>query len=488
MAKAALSEHKTSKNWASLLFWQSLLVLFGCSFLLWRNLDTGRANFVLITIVLTLCISLPIVWYWLQSAVSNLGTIAVLGTVFMTGFLGSFVFEFAWITPFYTTVRWVAPLILLVAALFGFLSSSAITKHLMEGWGTASPFLLLFIGYSLLSMSYSSAPLTTLGRVVTFTAITFGMSYGLTNVITTRARLENLLICLGVLLAIVVLPGELYILQPNSTIGWHSSGRFRSTFWNPVTLAHLCVIVLPLYWWLAIRPNRAKRYRIIALTMCGILLLNIYLAGSRGGVLGLVAVALPLIWYSVGNRARFLLYTTIFLLFTFAIAFGLENINLFFTRGANLTDNYYFYSGRLVGWLYAIELFTDSPLLGSGFGTIGDIDAVLIQQQVSTSSATAFLRLSNVYLELLASVGIIGSSLFLLILYKLFSTLARNIQHTASDTRSELFLVMVMATFIGGLVLNITETWMISAGSPYAMYYWLVLFLGVRLTRMNQAI
>jgi len=475
--------------WLTLLFCGLFLTATsGAS--LWLQLDALLAGCLLVG-----SFAAPFLFRWLVINTSFIGAVIVLGVVFMSGFMGSFVGVIDFIAPLYNRVRWVVPLFVFGIALLHIALARNFWHAMQRPWGGLATALLLFLGYALLSVPYSSAPLTTLGRAATFTAVTFGTGGTLYYIVQNVEQVERLLICIALLMALVILPGELYLFFPNS-IGWHSSGRFRSTFWNPVTFAHLCTVLLPLYWWLTVRPRESLLQRLAAGGMVGILFLNLLLAGSRGAALALSVVVTLLAWRFVGRRVRWLLLAFSFLVLVIVLPLQKDEVIAFFTRGASWNDNYYFYSGRLASWQRAFELWSQSPVIGFGFGSIGNTDTVLLgtdSTNVTTvASNTAALRLSNLYLETLAAGGVIGVSLLLYLLFRAFRTLTDAMHKFAVRARSargseqqllqrtQSLLTMALATFIGGLVLNFTETWLISAGSPYAMYWWLVLFLAIR--------
>jgi len=432
------------------------------------------------------CIAAPFLFRRLVASVSFMGAVLVLGIVFMTGFLGSFVGVIDWVGPLYNRVRWVAPLFALGIALLQVGFATNLWRSVRAPWGAAANALLIFLLYAFVSIAYSSAPLTTLGRAVTFTAVTWGTGAALWRGIQRIDQVERLLIWFALLMAVIILPGELYIFMPQS-IGWHSSGRFRSTFWNPVTFSHLCALLLPLYWWLMVRA-KSLLYRGAVAIMVAILLSNLVLSGSRSGALALVVIVPLLAWRLVGQRVRLVLGAILLLAIVLTITFQAQRINLFFTRGAALSDTYQFYSGRFDEWERAIQLWSQSPVLGYGFGSIGGTDAALLAENARQgpvgSSNTASLRLSNLYLETLAAGGTVGAGLLLYLLFRLFRPLVQSMRSPRPEIQR--LATMMTATFLGGLVLNATETWLTSAGSPFAMYWWFVLFLAMRMAMIEQ--
>ncbi len=472
------------RSWITL-FFCGLATTIGGLVLLWL-----RATPSVGLMVMAGCLCFPLLFRWLTHHLTVLGAIAVLGVTFMTGFLGSFVNEVDWVGPLYTNLRWLAPLLLFGFGLLRIGFSAHIWHTLLTSWGSVSLPLLLFLAYALLSTLYSSAPVTTLGRAGTFAAISLGTGAALWPIIQHRNQAERLLSYIALLMAVLILPGEIYLFS-SSSIGWHTSGRFRSTFWNPVTFAHLCTLLLPLYLWLMVKAQAPTWQRLGAGIMSVILLINLYFAYSRSSALALIVIMPLLAWHFVTPRIRFVLTALLLLGSTLAIAFQAEEIRHFFTRGADWTNNYQFYSGRLTDWQQALELWSQSPIVGYGFGSIGNDDAVLTSQQqpwiASRVSATAGLRLSNLYLETLGSGGAIGTLLLLFLLYRLFRALSRG-QNPMLPVETQLFAILGLTTFWGGLVLNLTETWLVSAGSPYAMYWWLVLFLVVRVNSGQQVV
>lgn len=484
------------------LFFCGLLLVAGSWASLWFELSAPLT-------VLLLCglIVAPFLFRLLILYTSLLGAIVILGTVFMTGFMGSFVGVYDLVPRIYNLGRWVVPLVALTVGLLQVVLARNVWRALWMPWGVLSPPLLLFLAFAAFSATYSSAPITTMGRVLTFVAVTYGVGAALYHAVPRVIAAERILLSLALLMAVVILPGELYLLAPNS-IGWHSSGRFRSTFWNPVTLGHLCVLFLPLYWWLMVRIKTNVLLRLGALGMIGILLLNLFLAGSRGAMLALVVIVPLLVWNFISRRTRWLVLAIAIATLVIAVPWQWAEIVTFFTRGAELTNNYQFYSGRLASWQRAVQLWQQSPFVGYGFGSIGNTDATLLGAEgnrIAGASATAGLRLSSAYLEIFASGGVIGATLFFYLLLRSLRLLLTFTARSANRTSASLapkkhsaqyssqgqvqgqvqqLGTLALATFAGGLVLNLTETWLISAGSPFAMYWWLVLFLSTRVSTL----
>lgn len=422
---------------------------------------------------------------WFVKKVRLVGALSVIGVVILSGFLGSFAGVINFISPLYNTVRWVAPLLLMIIGIRNILRRRNILQYLITIWGSISIPILSFVFYALSSTLYSSAPLITMGRAVTFTTITIGLAAALWPVIRQQADAERILRLIALVMGLIILPGELYIFFPDS-IGWHSSGRFRSTFWNPVTFSHLCALLLPLYWWIGIDRTIKSGWRLASKVMMGVLIMNIYLTGSRSGALALFFIILFLSWHFTSRRNRHLINWLILTTLTFAIVLNLSSFERYLTRGAALNNYYQITSYRFSTWQVGLTLWADSPVFGSGFGVIGNTDKRLLEGRSSSHirSSTAGLRLSNLYIETLASGGLIGAGLLLYLLFKSFMMFLRALKPANREKR--LMMYMALAIFISGLILNLFETWIISAGSPFAMYWWLVLFLASRIAGFDE--
>lgn len=421
-----------------------------------------------------------LIFRWFVTKTGLVGALSVIGVAILSGFLRSFIEVVDFIEPIDKNIRWVAPLLLMSIGIRNILASKGIVRYVMNMWGAVSKPVFWLVLYALSSVLYSSSPLISLGRGVTFAAITIGLAAALWPTITRQTEAERLLRLIALLMALIILPGQLYIFFPNS-IAWHGSNRFHSTFRNPVTFSHLCASLLPLYWWIGVNKKRVtKGWRTASQAMVAILILNIYLTKARSGALALFVIVFLLSWSFVRQKNRVFINYILIIILTFSVILQPQTINNYFTRGASTDDISKLTSNRYGQWELAVASWSSSPVFGTGFGTIDNTS----RDSSDLQSQTVGLRLSNLYFEILASGGLIGAGLMLHLLFKCLIMFRYAVENATEEKR--FMMSMAFATFACGLVLNLSETWLISAGSPFAMYWWLVLFLASRVATLEE--
>ena len=332
--------------------------------------------------------------------------------------------------------------------------------------------LLLFTLFALLSSWYSPFPGVTLGRAISFLMITTCTAIALFPTVNSRQDIAKIARAVAVLMGGLILLGVPFMFFPAS-VGW-LGGRYRSTWGNPVGLSHISALLLPLYIWLVTDRRLAKVWRSAAGVLVLCLAANIFLSQSRSGVLGFAA-ACAVLWLTLAATTWKIVIAATALValgFGFAVTGG-SAYQDFITRGYDFDDPG-IASGRALVWQAAYASWQSSPLVGHGFGTGGD---PLVNQALLPSTGTA--RTFSLYLELLATVGIVGFLLLLWVFALGLRSLASGLVTARGDAAR--FLALALSVFVCGLVLNVTETWIISAGSPFAAYWWLMLLLGIRM-------
>jgi O-antigen ligase len=396
--------------------------------------------------------------------------VAALGVLLLSGFLGTYT-EIYGITALNDWIRWIPPLTLLCVAVYNLARTPGLVSNSEKNLRDFMLPLTIFLAYAVLSVSYSVLPEITFGRSITFLAITAGAFVALLPQLRTERDIELLLWAIAILMGIAILSGEILLVPPGG-IGW-LNGRFRSSFWNPVTLGHMAAVFCPLFVWIASDARLQARYRLMATIISTFLLLNIFLSQSRSAALGIIAASTVYI-LSLPTRVKIaviLIFTVVFVVML-GLGVGPGQFIDFFTRSYDLDDPA-IASGRAPAWTVAYQSWQLSPIWGYGFGTGGDP-----RLSLDLLGASGGVRVSNVYLETLSTGGLIGVALLAALLGTIFVKLLVAMRSSSSQVRNLGFFAM--STFVCGLVLNLFETWFSSAGSPFAFYWWLVLFLVIR--------
>lgn len=203
--------------------------------------------------------------------------VAALGVLLLSGFLGTYT-DIYGITTVNDWLRWIPPLTLLCIAVSNLARTPGLVSSLEKNLRDFMLPLMLFLIYAVLSVSYSVLPEITFGRSITFLAITAGTFVALLPQLRTEHDIELLLWAIAILMGLAILSGEILLIPPGG-IGW-LNGRFRSSFWNPVTLGHMAAVFCPLFVWIASDVRLRPRYRLMAIIISTCLLLNILLSQS----------------------------------------------------------------------------------------------------------------------------------------------------------------------------------------------------------------
>lgn len=408
----------------------------------------------------------------------NLGKLkflAVLSVVLVSGFAGTFS-DTMYVQVLNSLLRWIAPVCLTLVAIYNIAMLPRATYSQNKYWGNISIPLFLFALFAALSTLYSPYPSVTLGRSLSFLMITLGTAVALIPVLRSRLEVEKVARAVAVLMGVLILVGVPLAFLPGS-VGW-LAGRYRSTWANPVGLSHISALLIPLYIWVVADQRLSRIWRGSAGVLIICLVLNIILSQSRSGVIGL-GVALSIVGLSIPtSKKKLVLPMALFIVLGFVFAAGDADIlQYFFTRGRDFNDPD-IASGRAIIWQAAYSSWLQSPLIGHGFGTGGD--PIINSNFLPTTGAT---RSFSLYLELLATVGTVGFLFMMWVFLAVLRSLTSGLYRVQGDTAK--FIAMVMSVFACGIVLNLTETWIISAGSAFASYWWLMLFLGIQMLDLD---
>ena len=135
--------------------------------------------------------------------------------------------------------------------------------------------------------------------------------------------------------------------------------------------------------------------------------------------------------------------------------------------------DYIFHDPTLTGrdrvWDYALYRFSQSPLVGHGYGALWDTGPESYTQQQEFGHYFMVNQAHNGYLDILAQLGIVGlilTTLFLLV------TLFRLLRLVADDRGPIMFIAIY--TTIGIIMYNITESSLLRSGDPTWLYFILV--------------
>lgn len=215
--------------------------------------------------------------------------------------------------------------------------------------------------------------------------------------------------------------------------------RIYSTFFNPNVFGfYINFIIL-----LAIEKLNIKKLNLeLAIFLSGIICL--ILTFSRTAWISLV---IALIVVSIFNR-KYLKYALIISLaiFSFDTLLGIGRIDP--VKAAE--DSSFLY--RFEVWKTSFEIIKDNLISGIGFGTLFKHVA-----DYSSIVSSKIEHSHNIYIQIFTETGIMGFSIFLIILFKVLKTFKRRLLDKNNNQWITAFAVFVM-TLIHGLVDSVALT------------------------------
>ncbi|GAK32238.1 O-antigen polymerase [Iodidimonas nitroreducens] len=339
----------------------------------------------------------------------------------------------------------IVPLVFIspVVGVYAYHWISLLNPHrLVYGVAYSLPFAMFLSGLTLLAWLVSKEPkkltitaptaiLLALAFWVTFTSFfaqvpdvawvywertlkTFFMALITIALVTSRERIHALVWVL------VLSVGVLGIRSGIPTIltagGHHAYGPPESFINDNNALALVFVMTLPLMRYLHLQSEE-KWIRIGILATMVMTSFAIIGTTSRGGFLGLVAIAIALVWKS-RQRAAFI-----------ALALALGSVLIFFVpqQWVERMETIKEYDqdasamGRIDAWIFASRLAIERPITGGGFRPYYDSD--LFMRLVPDAAMPRAIH--SIYFEVLGDHGFVGLGLFLGLLWAAWRSFAR---------------------------------------------------------------
>lgn len=258
-----------------------------------------------------------------------------------------------------------------------------------------------------------------------------------------------------------------------------SSGRLRLFLFGPNELGYICAILFPAcFWYYSETKKRFEKF----FTGVGLILLvaALVLTASRGSLLCFGLSGFLLVW--LAYRRKLLLYSVlVFLFLAITYIFApprtdrlMQLVDRKIVRSNTLESG----SGRLPIWNRALELSSERPWFGYGFGSVNSLFLLGYFTSVLGSFQGEYLH--NSYLELLLDLGYVGLLLLLTTLIFVFVRGISNIRRLRG-TPHYTIAVMVFCCFFSGITSALFETWMTSPGSVFSFPFWYCAALLIRM-------
>ncbi|MCJ7508814.1 MAG: O-antigen ligase family protein [candidate division Zixibacteria bacterium] len=250
---------------------------------------------------------------------------------------------------------------------------------------------------------------------------------------------------------------------------------------DPNSLAVTLALAAPFIWYILF----VEKSRWLKLLSIGVLIASLYtiiLTGSRSAILGLVTIVF-LVW--IRSRRKFVSLIIALLIVTITWIVMPEQYKgryktiLSSTHG-EIDDSS---QGRINAWKAGMEMFFDRPFLGVGVGAFGTAHATSYTPEGKPRS---WLKAHNTYVQLLAELGILGTIIFVILIYNIIRQNIKVEKKILSQIKVKdwnYYLSIAMMTSLGCLFVT-----GIFGHSLYRFNWYLIAALTVVLVRLSTEI
>ncbi|MEI7541754.1 MAG: O-antigen ligase family protein [bacterium] len=264
----------------------------------------------------------------------------------------------------------------------------------------------------------------------------------------------------------------------------YSKERFFSTLGNPNFLAAYLVEMIPvIFIMFFITKNIKKKIIILVVLLCAIIVL--FLTKSRAGILSFIVTTGIIIAYAFydskksdsrlfsGNKIWFIMFAVLMVLMCFVPKVQEAIVNLWQRSKGLFTLNGITLTPRVYIWKSALMMFRDFPLFGTGLDTFQVMFPYYrfpIYWQLEWNGTPE--KTHNIFLQVLATQGIFGMSIYLLLLVAFFKK-SFNSVFGEKDTIRRYLIFAVFLGIIGFLVQGLFNYTVVA----YGMFFWIGLGL-----------
>jgi len=326
----------------------------------------------------------------------------------------------------------------------------------------------VFLFCALLSTTYSIDRFYTFTRAAEFMSF-YGFLLGLFYWIKDKFLLDKVLnLYSGVVIFGIIINILSLVLFPDRAWDLPARNRFEGVAGHPNSLGAFCMLSYSALMWKYEKTSYKGRI-LIGLFSCSALFMHI-ISGSRSSfvasILGLI------VWYLVlKNKAKLVIIFALLVAFGGSFFFYQAKIpSLERNETAPITN----LTGRTDFWQASIQLITEKPILGYGYGVAGKVwsDPRYHKKDRELWIGSARTSLHNGYLNIIIGSGII---LFFVFLTVLLIPLWRLIFTEVSTYKS-----LALITILQILLLNTTETVIAGSGGFTTLVFWFFWVIAAR--------
>ncbi len=256
-------------------------------------------------------------------------------------------------------------------------------------------------------------------------------------------RASNMLTILIMIIGLAALGTLVDMLVPSISLFGvdENTRRPNGAFGEPNQSAAVFSLFLPFVLAKMLGRSNVKILKLVYAGVGVIVLAAIVATGSRGGILGAGTGALLFIWYiknqlSITNKMLALLAIPFMITAVWFVmpAFFQESLIARFSfLGESGADYHEASAGRTGIWLHAIALWIEKPVFGWGWSGF---------EIISGGGAT-----HSIYFERLVDTGLIGLTIFVWVLYRLWRCVFDTMKKSAGNER--IYLSGLAAGFLG---------------------------------------
>lgn len=327
--------------------------------------------------------------------------------------------------------------------------------------------MVALIAWAAISYSWAESPPAALSSV-----FRFGLAAILVFIVYTAVRSERDVRMIVTAMVLGTVAAAAYGFLAPSEADFGQLERLGGTLGNPNELAAALVVGIALSGGLAASTTNAVA-RASAIAAIGLCLLAILLTGSRGGLVALATMLVAAIFLARGRRLALVLVTLVAILATVGYIVSTapqQSKERFLNPGSG--------TGRTDIWTIGGRMVAANPVIGVGAGnfTTSSIHYLLRPGALENSEyiADSPTVAQNMYLEVLAELGVPGVTLFLSIIVICLACMLAALSKFRALGRHRLapLAVAIPAALLGLLASDIFTS------AQYSRNLWLLLGLG----------
>lgn len=272
----------------------------------------------------------------------------------------------------------------------------------------------LFVLWNAASLLWTAEPATTWFQVQRYLPMVL-MAYMIWDVLRTPRQFNQAINAYVLGAAVICIQIFYSYLRGDAT--WNT--RFSSSDFNPNDLAVVVSTAVPVAWYLACSTTATSKLLRLAYAMYPLVAnIAIILSGSRGGAIGvfIADISVLLMIYNIPKRWRIATVTSLVAPMAITTTINFEkSIKRLMTLFTITQESGYI--SRIDLWRQALITFSEHPFLGVGSGTY-----IVAIRDASVRDRNL---VHNTFLSVLAETGLIGITLYGIILYLAVKMLMR---------------------------------------------------------------